>query len=174
MTSDSDISTDKEPEQTTPWVTVTARRRKPRPRTSNENVAKQTFQNDSHELHRREIPAQRIQLPREPIPLYKQHSHINDYHHRRYRPRENRDFNSHRHQNFKSREAQHEYRHRNVTDVRDTRRPCYNCGLNNHLTNECHFDSPVTCRTCGKLGHKSRSCQQSKWQTKQYNDRYRY
>lgn len=36
------------------------------------------------------------------------------------------------------------------------RRACFNCGLTNHTSNECHFKNPVTCRTCGEIGHKSR------------------
>ncbi len=36
------------------------------------------------------------------------------------------------------------------------RRECFNCGLTNHASNECHFKYPVTCRTCGEIGHKSR------------------
>ena len=41
-----------------------------------------------------------------------------------------------------------------------TKEPCYNCGLSNHDTNECYFHFPITCRSCGREGHKSKMC---KW-----------
>ena len=41
-----------------------------------------------------------------------------------------------------------------------TKEPCYNCGLSNHDTNECYFHFPITCRSCGREGHKSKIC---KW-----------
>ena len=47
------------------------------------------------------------------------------------------------------------------TDYKNSQRyaqtsACFNCGLPNHTSNECHFSHPVTCRTCGEIGHKSR------------------
>ena len=41
-----------------------------------------------------------------------------------------------------------------------TKESCYNCGLSNHDTNECYFHFPITCRSCGREGHKSKMC---KW-----------
>ena len=41
-----------------------------------------------------------------------------------------------------------------------TKESCYNCGLSNHDTNECYFYFPITCRSCGREGHKSKMC---KW-----------
>ena len=39
-----------------------------------------------------------------------------------------------------------------------SREPCFKCGLTNHSTYECHFPRPITCRSCGGIGHKSKSC----------------
>ena len=50
----------------------------------------------------------------------------------------------------------------------NSRKACFNCGLTNHRTNECHFQYPVTCRTCGELGHRSR------WHKDQNVPRSRY
>ena len=33
-----------------------------------------------------------------------------------------------------------------------TKEYCYNCGLSNHDTNECHFLFPITCRSCCQSG----------------------
>ncbi len=48
------------------------------------------------------------------------------------------------------------YKHERQQRRQWNRRACFNCGLTNHSSIECHFKYPVTCRTCGELGHKSR------------------
>ncbi len=64
-------------------------------------------------------------------------------------------------------DREHEYTMRSRQYANPKRRACFNCGLNNHTSNECHYKYPVTCRTCGEIGHKSR------WHKDNYDLRYR-
>ena len=38
------------------------------------------------------------------------------------------------------------------------RRPCFNCGENNHSQNQCRFNARFECYQCHSLGHKARLC----------------
>ena len=35
---------------------------------------------------------------------------------------------------------------------------CWNCGETNHLRNNCKHTNPLTCRRCGRAGHKEKLC----------------
>ena len=134
--SESDISsTEYEPEEeTTPWVTVqrrnsrTAAPRRPdgRKRETKFIDVKRTMRYDLRKSRGREIPVQRYQRetqrthPKQPI--------------------QNNDFSRPRKSRFQERVDHVDrrvYHHDN--NVRGSSRvPCYNCGLNNHLTKDCH------------------------------------
>ena len=49
-------------------------------------------------------------------------------------------------------------RSRNVHVSSPHRRPCFNCGENNHLQNQCRFNARLEYYQCHSLGHKARLC----------------
>ena len=38
------------------------------------------------------------------------------------------------------------------------RRPCFNCGENNHSQNQCRNNARLECYQCHSLGHNARRC----------------
>jgi hypothetical protein len=49
-------------------------------------------------------------------------------------------------------------RNKNVHVRPPRRRPCFNCGENNHSQNQCRFNARLECYQCHSLGHKAKLC----------------
>ena len=45
-----------------------------------------------------------------------------------------------------------------VTELHTRRKACFKCGESNHLSAKCHFEQPVKCHWCARLGHKAKYC----------------
>ena len=52
----------------------------------------------------------------------------------------------------------HQKRNKNVHVRPPRRRPCFNCGENNHSQNQCRFNARLECYQCHSLGHKAKLC----------------
>ena len=44
------------------------------------------------------------------------------------------------------------------SDSNNTGARCWNCYESNHVARACRFKSPISCHSCGQLGHKSKFC----------------
>lgn len=59
---------------------------------------------------------------------------------------------------------QHRYQSRSYNNTLNSRRytrdgpTCWHCGEGNHLQKDCRHAAPLTCRLCGRQGHKEKCC----------------
>ena len=107
---------------------------------------KRTLRYDSHESNDRDDHY--VQESRRPLRNANRGLYRNKHQPHKHDQAPQRSWNT----NYKPQRARY---HETRSDVYRTS-ACFNCGLSNHSSKDCHFSYPVTCRTCGEIGHKSR------------------